>query len=212
MIQYKDTVEAVNSNRKRKIEVEARRYNKKKRELKRKREVLTYYLVMMVLGISILTGLIIYFLEKSQYTGDTSLYVEYIEPEVMKTANNITLVNSTETDTFNHNDYEYMAKCVLAEAGNQDEYGKRLVIDVILNRTENTAFPNTVNDVINQSGQFEVVSNGTIYNQIPDDYIYNLIDQEINNRTDSEILYFKTLGYHSFAEPVLNHEAHYFSK
>ena len=212
MIQYKDIIEAVNSNRKRKIESEERRYNKKKREIRRKKEVLTSYLVMMVLGISVLTGIIIYFLEKEQYTEDTSLYVEYIQPEAMKTSNNITLVNSTETDTFNHNDYEYMAKCVLAEAGNQDEYGKRLVIDVILNRKENTAFPDTYEDIINQPNQFEVVENGSINEQVPDEYIYNLILQELEKRTDPDILYFKTIDYHDFAEPVIHHQDHYFSK
>ena len=212
MIQYKDIIEAVNSNRKRKIEAETRRYNKKKRELKRKREVLTYYLVMMVLGISILTGIIIYFLEKSQYTEDTSLYVEYIKPEVMKTSNEITFVNSTDEYDPNYNDYEYMAKCVLAEAGNQDEYGKRLVIDVILNRKENTAFPDTYEDIINQPNQFEVVKNGSINEQVPDEYIYNLILQELEKRTDPDILYFKTIDYHDFSEPVIHHQDHYFSK
>ena len=212
MIQYNDIIEAVNSNRKIKIEAETRRYNKKKRELRRKKEVLTSYLVMMVLGISVLTGIIIYFLEKSQYTEDTSLYVEYIEPEVMKTSNEITFVNSTDEYEPNYNDYEYMAKCVLAEAGNQDEYGKRLVIDVILNRKENTAFPDTYEDIINQPNQFEVVENGSINEQVPNEYIYNLILQELEKRTDPDILYFKTIDYHDFAEPVIHHQDHYFSK
>ena len=36
-------------------------------------------------------------------------------------------------------DYVYFAQCVMAEAGDQDELGKRLVIDVILNRLDNKA-------------------------------------------------------------------------
>ena len=51
---------------------------------------------------------------------------------------------------------EMLAKCVQAEAGNQGLLGKRLVVDVILNRVDSDRFPNTIEGVITQSGQFAV--------------------------------------------------------
>ena len=49
---------------------------------------------------------------------------------------------------------EYLACLVEAEAGNQDELGKRLVVDVVLNRLDSNEFPDNIYDVINQKNQF----------------------------------------------------------
>lgn len=107
---------------------------------------------------------------------------------------------------------DYFAKCVMAEAGNQDEVGKRLVIDVIINRINNENFPNTIEDVINQPNQFEVVSTGKINEVIPTDDIYTLIQEEMKNITNDEVLYFRTEHYHTFGTPLFQHQDHYFSR
>lgn len=107
---------------------------------------------------------------------------------------------------------DYFAKCVMAEAGNQDETGKRLVVDVILNRLDDNRFPDTIEEIINQAGQFEVVESGRINSVIPTEDIYNIISQELENRFNSEVLYFRTEHYHKFATPLFQHQDHYFSK
>lgn len=144
--------------------------------------------------------------------GKDDLQQEVVEMSMPENMNTCFIDFPKEKENANDKQLEYLAKCVLAEAGNQDEYGKRLVIDVILNRKENTAFPDTYEDIINQPNQFEVVENGSINEQVPDEYIYNLILQELDKRTDSDVLYFKTIDYHDFAEPVIHHQDHYFSK
>lgn len=48
-------------------------------------------------------------------------------------------------------DYEALLKIVEAEAGGEDQNGKLLVANVVLNRVENDKFPNTVWDVIMQN-------------------------------------------------------------
>lgn len=62
---------------------------------------------------------------------------------------------------------ELLWRIVEAEAGNQDEEGKLLVANVVLNRVGSEAFPNTVREVILQKEngvtQFSPVSNGTIW-------------------------------------------------
>ena len=108
--------------------------------------------------------------------------------------------------------YEYTAedivqigKIVQHECPNESELGKRLVIDTILNRVESDAFPNTVAEVLNQKGQY---CNPKKYS--PKE-VYTLIAQEINDRTDKRVLWFKTNWYHSFGEPIVKEGSHYFS-
>ena len=55
---------------------------------------------------------------------------------------------------------EMLAICVEAEAGNQDLMGKRLVVDVILNRVDSDKFPDDIVSVITQTNQFSSYSDG----------------------------------------------------
>ena len=101
----------------------------------------------------------------------------------------------------------------MAEAGNQGERGKRLVIDCILNRVESPFFPgDTIEDVIRYPGQFEVVSSGTLYAECPTQDIYELAREEIMHRTNREVVYFKLGGFHSCGDPWQQVWAHFFSK
>ena len=61
-------------------------------------------------------------------------------------------------------DYEVLLRIVEAEAGGEDETGKILVANVVLNRVQNSAFPDTVEEVVfqNEGGcyQFSPIENG----------------------------------------------------
>lgn len=65
-------------------------------------------------------------------------------------------------------DYENLLRIVEAEAGGEDRKGKLLVANVIINRVEDTQFPDTVTDVIFQKEkgicQFSPISDGRFYN------------------------------------------------
>lgn len=121
----------------------------------------------------------------------------------------------TETETYSEEEFydslEMLAYCTMAEAGNQCEEGKRLVIDTILNRVDNEYFPNTVEEVINAPGQFEVVARGTLYRTAPTDDIYDLIREEIAERTNDRVIYFTAGGYNPSGEPWQKVGDHYFS-
>ena len=95
-------------------------------------------------------------------------------------------------DLFSADELTYMAKCVQAEAGNQDLLGKRLVVDVILNRLESEKYPNTIKGVINAPGQFTVVSSGTINKAIPDEDTIKAIEMELNQKVHDDIYGFNT--------------------
>lgn len=91
---------------------------------------------------------------------------------------------------------ELVAQLVQAEAGNQDLMGKRLVVDVVLNRVDDPRFPNTVEEVIFQKDpvQFTVTANGTFDEAgwYIDEETYQAVLMEYENRTNDGILYFST--------------------
>lgn len=87
-------------------------------------------------------------------------------------------------------EFEYLTKCVQAEAGNQDIYGKRLVAAVILNRVESDKFPNTITEVINSPHQFAVVSNGSINKVEVDNDTLVACRIELTHRCRDDVLYF----------------------
>lgn len=105
-----------------------------------------------------------------------------------------------------------LVRLVHSEAGNQDALGKRLVISVVLNRVESSKFPNTVHDVIYQPGQFSVVRNGSFDSAVVTVDDYEACIAEINERTNSEVLYFTYHAYVPGTTPVLIHQDHNFSK
>lgn len=68
---------------------------------------------------------------------------------------------------FSEEELEVLLRIVEAEAGNEDEDGKLLVANVVLNRLNSEQFPNTVREVVFQQekgvSQFSPVSNGSYY-------------------------------------------------
>lgn len=111
-------------------------------------------------------------------------------------------------DVPTYDSLEMLAKCVQAEAGNQGLLGKRLVVDVILNRVDSDRFPNTVEGVISQRGQFSVYP--SMMNRVPDEETYQAICMELSNRTDADILFFSAHKYNSCCTPAYQHGDHYF--
>lgn len=104
---------------------------------------------------------------------------------------------------------ELLARVVQAEAGNQGLYGKQLVVDVIFNRVDSSNFPDTVEGVCSQSGQFSVYASGAIYRVEPDIETYQAICLELDNRENDFILYFNNSGFGK--NPWKKVGDHYFS-
>ena len=109
-------------------------------------------------------------------------------------------------------DIIYLAKCIEAEAGNQGYLGKVYVCDVILNRLDSGRWGNSITDVINYPNAFSVVSNGRINKAELSNNTIDIILDELEDRTNSEILSFKTGDYHKTDTPCFRYKDHYFSK
>lgn len=107
-------------------------------------------------------------------------------------------------------EYNLLAKCVEAEAGNQDLKGKRLVVDVILNRVDSERFDNDVISVISAKNQFSSYADGGISKATPSLETRLAISIEISAREDTDILYFTAGGYNEYCTPAYKHGDHYF--
>lgn len=109
-------------------------------------------------------------------------------------------------------DVKLIALFTVAEAEDEPEYGQRLVIDTILNRIDSEEFPNTASGVLYQRGQFSVATNGRLERCSIDDDICKLVEEEMEERTNTEVLYFRANHYHNFGTPVTYSGSTYFSK
>lgn len=108
---------------------------------------------------------------------------------------------------------ELMARCVEAEAGNQGLEGKRMVVDVILNRVDHPApyFPDTVRGVITQENAFSTYWNGAMDKVVPTEETWDAINMELKERSYPSILYFSCEGYLPYGTPWRKVGGHYFS-
>lgn len=106
---------------------------------------------------------------------------------------------------------DLIALITMAEAEGEPEDGKRLVIDTILNRVDHPYWPDTVDGVIYQSGQFSCVWNGRVNSCYVTDYYRNLVKEEIANRKNSSVVYFQAGWYSGYGTPLFQVGNHYFS-
>lgn len=112
---------------------------------------------------------------------------------------------------FTEEEIDEMAIITMAEAEGEPEKGQRLVIDTILNRVDSEHFPDTVHDVIYQKNQFSSVWDGRADRCYVMDDIRNLVLEEIEERTDSDVIFFRTERYSDYGTPLYKEGNHYFS-
>lgn len=109
-------------------------------------------------------------------------------------------------------DVELIALITMAEAEGECEDGKRLVIDTILNRVDSEHFPDTVYDVIYQPNQFSSMWNGRVDRCEVRNDICNLVYEELEWRTNYDVVFFTAGEYSAYGVPMFQVENHYFSK
>ena len=105
-----------------------------------------------------------------------------------------------------------MQKVVSAESRGESPEAQYTVACVILNRMESPIFPDTLEGVVRQSGQFTCVGNGII-NNVP---ITESVEQAVakaldNNTVDEDVLWFRSSHYHTFHNQAFKIGDLYFS-
>ena len=109
----------------------------------------------------------------------------------------------------NNIDFEYVAKCTIAEAGTEADLCKRLVADCIFNQAE--LFSLSTTEVINKPHNFEVVSKKIINRVTVTEGDIELVKEEYEKRTSDKVLFFRTDYYHDFGKPYKQLKNMYFS-
>lgn len=190
------------------------------------RKVIRFFLILNVVTL----GLIVAMVSTPKTAAEPDLE-SYIPPEqvidVYVEEEDTTLIEKepTEPETppeepdipeeevcpFDEDEIKLIAKLVEAEAGNQSELGKRLVIDTVLNRVDHPNFPDTVNAVVYQPYQYSPATSGAIDLYTATEENIRLVEEEIERRTESEVVYFQGGGYPSYGVPLYCIGDHYFS-
>lgn len=134
-----------------------------------------------------------------------------IMPSYEKTDDITPKEHSYVTKEYTLSDIELIALVTMAEAEGEPEEGKRLVIDTILNRIDSPYYPDTAYGVIYQEGQFTSMWNGRVSNCYVRDDICELVRQELENRTNYDVIYFAAGWYSGYGTPLFQVGNHYFS-
>ena len=142
---------------------------------------------------------------------ETIIVVEKLEVNPSNIELEVKPIINKEKTTMSNEEIELIALVTMAEAEGEPEEGKRLVIDTILNRVDHKCFPNTVSDVIYQKDQFTSMWNGRSSRCYVRDDIYQLVIEELESRTNSEVIFFRTTRFSDYGIPMYQVGNHYFS-
>lgn len=123
----------------------------------------------------------------------------------------VTSTHTADVRIISDEELELLALVTMAEAEDESELGKRLVIDTVLNRVDSSHFPNTITDVIYQKHQFTSMWNGRYKKTYVDDYVRNLVLEELKDRTNSDVIFFRMDRYSDYGTPLFKEDGHYFS-
>jgi N-acetylmuramoyl-L-alanine amidase len=101
---------------------------------------------------------------------------------------------------------------VEAEAGDQSLIGKRMVVDVILNRVDDPDFPDTITGVITEKYAFTSYWDGGMANVWePSEETFKAVQMELESRSWPGLFYFTANGYSEYGHPWKKVGDHYFS-
>ena len=106
---------------------------------------------------------------------------------------------------------ELLAICVEAEAGNQGLDGKRMVVDVILNRVDDPDWPDTIEGVISQPVHFSSYWDGGMDKVSVSEETFQAVRMELESRSWPGIYYFTAGQYSEYGTPWRKVGDHYFS-
>ncbi|NLZ54287.1 MAG: cell wall hydrolase [Thermoanaerobacteraceae bacterium] len=87
---------------------------------------------------------------------------------------------------------DLLERVVMAEAGAEPYEGKIAVVNVIMNRVAHKSYPNTIEGVIFQKGQFTPARNGKIWRVTPTESVKKAVREALNGKkiVNGDVLYF----------------------
>lgn len=101
--------------------------------------------------------------------------------------------------TLTDEEIELLARIVMLEAGGESDRGRDAVVEVIFNRMYDEDFPDTLEGVLSQSGQFTVWKNRKSKAANPTEEVYESIHYVLNGQTN--VLPYETVYFSRGGEP-----------
>lgn len=108
-------------------------------------------------------------------------------------------------------DFEFLCRVVSKEAGPENEAGCEAVACCIFNRVDDSNFPDTVHEVLVQSGQFSTVINGECEAEVTDNVRQAVTDAYLNRSLPETVLYFRADCYFPWVKSYKEIDGNYFS-
>lgn len=106
--------------------------------------------------------------------------------------------------------FEELCQAVMDEGGyTEPDDGLRMMADGILNRMDSDLFPDTIHEVIWQKGQFACTSD--FYKWEVTERVIRICAEEMEHRTNTQVLYWRTDHYHAKTTPIAKIGRHYYS-
>lgn len=103
---------------------------------------------------------------------------------------------------YDDDEFELLARLCMAEVEGESELAKRMVIDTVLNRVDCEYFPDNIHDVIWQKNQFSPMWNGRFKRVQATDETRRLVQEELENRTNYDVIYFYAGKYSTYGDPM----------
>lgn len=176
-------------------------YAKKKRRIRRRRLRAARRAAVIFAAILIVAAIICKILaieepveapkEKQQETEAWELPHKATEPERVQQEP----IRETRSGAGNSYNEYLLARIAMAEAEGESIEGKAMVIRVVLNRKESSAFPDTIEGVIFEDGQFTPVENGRFERVEPDAECWAALNMVLIDEWDESegALYFEAI-------------------
>jgi uncharacterized protein YgiM (DUF1202 family) len=105
---------------------------------------------------------------------------ELLQLESEEKAKEATAVRQQGGVDYSNNDLKLLACLVHAEAGSQSYEGKLAVANIVLNRMKSSKYPDSIKEVIYQSGQFSVARSGSLEKHLNNYENYNSWSQKLS--------------------------------
>ena len=131
-----------------------------------------------------------------------------------KNLNKNTQISDCNIRHITSEEFELLVQLVAAEAGNQPFEGKRAVVAVVLNRVDfGWPFEDTITSVIYQENQFSCISDGRFFkaSEYVSEEDMDAVLAELTERSDTEIIFFRTERFSDYGTPAYQIGDHYFS-
>ena len=117
-----------------------------------------------------------------QFVRETAQEFETETETVAEPSNLIEEETQTELETkYTEYDFELLARVIEAEAGGESDYHKLCVGTVVMNRVDSDKYPDTIEGVIYQPGQYQCVTNSHI-NKEPSESSYEAAESILDGR------------------------------